>query len=247
MSADQDYLKQNVAATQDQVEKVSAQARQATRESFQAAQQTQQTVAQGAERLSQQGGRVASTAFDTAWDSWLATLGMVSWSQDQTEKAMRQLMDQGRVSREEGARLLRDLGEQAKRNQTELQRMIQEGVRASLQAFQVPEAALRPMMTMMTPPQPATPPVPVTPPSITPAQFDELNRKIDALNSKVARTPTATASPAQVEELSQKIDALNTKVGRTPTATASSAQLDELTKKVDELTKKLDALNKVAK
>ena len=186
---DQNQVRQNVAAAQDQVERVTAQARQTTRESFQAAQQTQQEVAQNTERLTQQGGQVASTAFSNTWDSYLAMLGMFSWTQDQAEQTMRQLMDQGRVSREEGLRLLRDLSEQAKRNQGELQRMIQESVRASLQTFRFPDAALQPMMAMMTPPQPAagvTTPVPTTPaPSITPAQFEELNRKVDELNRKL--------------------------------------------------------------
>ena len=74
MATQQEQFRENVAAAQDQVEKISAQARQATRESAQAAQQTQQALAQNTERLSQQGGQVAATAFDTAWETWMAAL-----------------------------------------------------------------------------------------------------------------------------------------------------------------------------
>jgi polyhydroxyalkanoate synthesis regulator phasin len=192
-------------ATQETIERAGAQARQATRESLQAAQQTGQIVAQNTERLSEQGGRVASTAFDTGWDTWLATLGAVTWTQDQAERTLRQMMDQGRVSREEGGRLLRDLVEQAKRNQAELQRLIQESVRASLQVYQNPEAmmqAMQPMATMtnaaMNPMAAMAAMMSATPTptagtstthgqgaAVSPAQFEELNRKVDELNHKL--------------------------------------------------------------
>ncbi len=193
---DQNQMRRNTDVAQDQVERISAQARQATRESFQVAQQTTQDLAQSTERLTEQGGQVASTAFSNTWDSYLALVGAVSWSQDQTEQAVRQLLDQGRVSREEGLRLLRDLTEQAKRNQAELQRLIQESVRASLQAWRVPGTALQPVMTIMTPQQPATgtTPQPAPAPSITPAQFEELNRKVDELNRKLDTLNTKTAT-----------------------------------------------------
>ncbi len=117
---------------------------------------------------------------------------MVSWTQDQAEKVTRQVMEQGRVSREEGLRLTRDLLEQVKRNQAELQRTIQEGVRASLQSYRVPEGALKSLL-------PAPEANPVAPnsavtspatgagatPSISPAQFEDLNRKVDDLSRKL--------------------------------------------------------------
>jgi polyhydroxyalkanoate synthesis regulator phasin len=207
MATQQEQFRQNVAAAQDQVEKISAQARQATRETAQAAQQTQQALAQNTERLSQQGGQVAATAFDTAWETWMAALGMVSWTQDQAEQVARQLMEQGRISREEGTRLLRDLGQQAKRNQAELQSMIQESVRAGLQSFQFPESYLKPLMTAMTPPQAA--PAQGAPAS---EQIDDLARKLDALDAKVSRRPVATATAEQLDELNRKVEALNRKV-----------------------------------
>ena len=135
---------------------------------------------------------MATTAFGTAWDSWLATLGMVSWTQDQAEKVTRQVLEQGRVSREEGLRLTRDLFEQVKRNQAELQRMIQEGVRASLQSYRVPEGALKAPLPSPEA-NPAAPSSAVTStatgagatPSISPAQFEDLNRKVDDLSRKL--------------------------------------------------------------
>ena len=170
----QDQARQNMAATRDTVGQVSQQAAITT------------------ERLSQQSGQMATTAVGTAWDSWLATLGMVSWTQDQAEKVTRQLMEQGRVSREEGLRLTRDLLEQVKRNQAELQRMIQEGVRVSLQSYQIPVAAMESRMTSPQANRAATAAVGMTPatgtgatPSISVAQFEDLNRKVDDLNRKL--------------------------------------------------------------
>lgn len=212
MATDQDRVRETLAAGQDQLEQITAQARQATREGFTVAQQTGQAVAQGAERLSEQGGRVATTALDTGWDSWLALLGTVSWSQDQVERSLRQMMDQGRMSREEGTRLLRDLVEQAKRNQGELQRLIQESVRAGLQGFQTPETAVQPWLTMM---QPAANPMA--------AMFNPALNPMAAMMATMASQGQGQAPPSA-------------------TGGVSAAQFDELNRKVDELTRKLDAL-----
>ena len=159
-----EQFRQGVAFAQDQAQRLAGQAQQA-----------QGAVAEGAQRLSEQGGQIAASTFNTAWDSYLATLGMVSWSQDQAEQVMRQLIEQGRIGRDEGLRLVRDLGEQARRNQAELQRLIQEGVRTSLQTWQAPLSAVS--STGQTGQGAAQ--------AVTPEQLAELNRKVDELNRKL--------------------------------------------------------------
>ena len=164
----QDQVQQGVAFAQDQAQRLAGQAQQA-----------QGAVVDSTVRLSEQGGQIASTAFNNAWDSYLTMLGMFSWSQDQTEQVMRQMIEQGRVGRDEGMRLLRDLSEQARRNQGELQRLIQEGVRTSLQTWQAPLSAMT-SLPQGTPGQTQG-----TGQAVTPEQLAELNRKVDELNRKL--------------------------------------------------------------
>ena len=179
-----EQFRQNTAAVQDQVQQGVAFAQDQAQRFAGQAQQAQGAVVDSTTRLSEQGGQIASTAFNNAWDSYLSVLGMFSWSQDQTEQVMRQMIEQGRVGRDEGLRLLRDLSEQARRNQGELQRLIQEGVRTSLQTWQAPVSA---MTSLAQGAQGAGQ-------AVTPEQLAELNRKVDELN--------------------RKLDALNTKSGK---------------------------------
>ena len=183
-----EQFRQNTAAVQDQVQQGVAFAQDQAQRFAGQAQQAQDALGQSTARLSEQGGQIASTAFSNAWDSYLSVLGMFSWSQDQTEQVMRQMIEQGRVGRDEGLRLLRDLSEQARRNQGELQRLIQEGVRTSLQTWQAPVSAMTSLAQGgQGQPQGAGQ-------TVTPEQLAELNRKVDELN--------------------RKLDALNTKPGK---------------------------------
>jgi len=127
-------------------------------------------------------------------------------------------MDQGRVGREEGARLLRDLVEQAKRNQAELQRLIQESVRASLQVYQNPEAMMQAMQPMATMTNAAMNPMAAMAPMM------------NAMAAMMSATPTAAGGTTHGQG-----------------AAVSPAQFAELNRKVDELNRKLDALNLGAK
>ena len=173
-AAVQDQVQQGVAFAQDQAQRFAGQAQQA-----------QGAVVDSTVRLSEQGGQIASTAFNNAWDSYLTMLGMFSWSQDQTEQVMRQMIEQGRVGRDEGLRLLRDLSEQTRRNQGELQRLIQEGVRTSLQSWQAPLSAMT-AVAQGTQGQTQGAGQAVTPEQLAELhrKVDELNRKLDALNTK---------------------------------------------------------------
>ena len=183
-----EQFRQNTAVVQEQVQQGLSFAQDQAQRLAGQAQQAQGAVVDSTARLSEQGGQIASTAFNNAWDSYLTMLGMFSWSQDQTEQVMRQMIEQGRVGRDEGMRLLRDLSEQTRRNQGELQRLIQEGVRTSLQTWQAPLGA----MTSLA--QGTQGQTQGAGQAVTPEQLAELNRKVDELN--------------------RKLDALNTKSGK---------------------------------
>ncbi len=183
-----EQFRQNTAVVQEQVQQGLSFAQDQAQRFAGQAQQAQGAVVDSTARLSEQGGQIASTAFNNAWDSYLTMLGMFSWSQDQTEQVMRQMIEQGRVGRDEGLRLLRDLSEQTRRNQGELQRLIQEGVRTSLQTWQAPLSG----MTSLT--QGTQGQTQGAGQAVTPEQLAELNRKVDELN--------------------RKLDALNTKSGK---------------------------------
>jgi hypothetical protein len=111
------------------------------------AQQAQGDLTQALLRLSEQNGRLVTAAVGGFWEASLATLTMAAWGQEQVERTTRQLMEQGRLTREEGAALLRDAAEQAQRQQAELARLAQESLRASLAAMPFGEPA-----TERTPP-----------------------------------------------------------------------------------------------
>jgi polyhydroxyalkanoate synthesis regulator phasin len=69
-------------------------------------------------------------------DAWVQSVGTLCWAQDQSETLVRSLMDQGQVAREDGRQLANKLAEQAKVNQTELQKFIHNSVALSLESLQ---------------------------------------------------------------------------------------------------------------
>jgi polyhydroxyalkanoate synthesis regulator phasin len=71
-----------------------------------------------------------------ALDSWVESLGSVCWAQDQTEQIVSSWMAQGKLAREHGREVSRQLAGQAKRNQVELQKFIHNSVALSLETMQ---------------------------------------------------------------------------------------------------------------
>lgn len=73
---------------------------------------------------------------DLAMDHWLQSLGSLCWAQDQTENLVRSWMDQGKLAREQGREMSRQLADQTKKNQVELQKFIHNAVALSLETVQ---------------------------------------------------------------------------------------------------------------
>ena len=94
-----------------------------------------------------------------AVDTWLQSIGTLCWAQDQSEELVRSWMDQGKVAREQGQELSRQLADQTKKNQVELQKFIHNTVALSLETVQrnhqhqmaEMETKVRQMSEMVTP------------------------------------------------------------------------------------------------
>ena len=71
-----------------------------------------------------------------AVDSWVESLGSLCWAQDQTEKLVSSWMAQGKIAREHGRDVAKQLADQAKQNQVELQKFIHNSVALSLETLQ---------------------------------------------------------------------------------------------------------------
>ena len=72
-----------------------------------------------------------------ALDSWVESVGSLCWAQDQTDQIVSSWMAQGKLARENGREVARQLADQAKRNQVELQKFIHNSVALSLETMQM--------------------------------------------------------------------------------------------------------------
>lgn len=72
------------------------------------------------------------------WDMWLVTLGSMSWSQEQIENMGRKYLEQRKVAREEANKVIEELTNQAKKNQQQMQNMIQEAVINAFDNLEIP-------------------------------------------------------------------------------------------------------------
>lgn len=67
-------------------------------------------------------------SMDKMWDMWLVSLGSLSWTQDQMENMARKQLDRNKSAREEIIKLVEDQNKQMRRNQEQLQKVVQESV-----------------------------------------------------------------------------------------------------------------------
>ncbi|HHV16147.1 MAG TPA: hypothetical protein GXX58_06180 [Gelria sp.] len=91
------------------------------------------------------------------WDMWLITLGSMSWSQEQIESMGSKYLEQRKVAREEANKVIEELANQAKKNQQQMQKMIQEAVVNAFDNLEIP----------------------------TFSYVDQLSKKVDELSKKV--------------------------------------------------------------
>jgi polyhydroxyalkanoate synthesis regulator phasin len=75
----------------------------------------------------------AESMMEKFWDMWLVGLGSISWSQEQFENMVRKYLEQSQTAREENSKIIDELMNQVKSNQTQMQKMIQEAVNTALE------------------------------------------------------------------------------------------------------------------
>lgn len=73
---------------------------------------------------------------NSAVDAWIQSIGSLCWAQDQSEQIVRSWMDQGKLARDQGQEISRQLADQTKKNQVELQKFIHNTVALSLETVQ---------------------------------------------------------------------------------------------------------------
>lgn len=81
---------------------------------------------------------VLESSTEKLWDMWLVTLGSMSWSQEQIENMGRKYLEQRQVAREEANKVIEELTNQAKKNQQQMQKMIQEAVTNAFDNIEIP-------------------------------------------------------------------------------------------------------------
>lgn len=75
---------------------------------------------------------------DTMIDMYLKTVGNVCWAQEQGEKILEAMVEQRRLTREEGKRIAEHMAENVRQNQEGMQKFVQSAVQMSLAAFRMP-------------------------------------------------------------------------------------------------------------
>ncbi|MCC6629142.1 MAG: hypothetical protein IT340_17270 [Chloroflexi bacterium] len=140
MAAAAEHVRKTAAAATEQARQTMSEAQEQWHSTLTQSQQAQTDLSEAVAQLSEQNSKLVRAAFGGFWDASLSMLNMASWSQEQIDRSVRQLMDQGRISREEGLALVREAGEQARTQQAELVRLAQEQLAAALQAARAPGA-----------------------------------------------------------------------------------------------------------
>jgi DNA-nicking Smr family endonuclease len=135
VAAVSEQFRKTAEAATEQARQTMNSAREQLQQNLTQAQQVQSDVTRLITRLNEQNSQFVSAAFTSFWDASVAMLNMAAWGQEQVERSVHQMIEQGRLSREQGTALLRDAAEQARRNQTELYRLAQESLRTGLEGI----------------------------------------------------------------------------------------------------------------
>jgi polyhydroxyalkanoate synthesis regulator phasin len=99
----------------------------------------------------------AENSSEKLWDIYLSALGSMAWNQEQAENLFRKYLEQNKVDLDEGAKLMEEFINQARKNQEQRQKMIQESVIKAFSNVDIP----------------------------TFSYIDDLAKKVDDLNKKI--------------------------------------------------------------
>lgn len=103
-----------------------------------------------AQSFSESASRCSTSMAEASIEAWSSAAGLFFWWQQQAERAARMWIDQCRITREQAQGLQADLAEQIRRNQAEMQRMMQDAVAGNLSnAQQLQQSTLDEMQRRM--------------------------------------------------------------------------------------------------
>lgn len=86
--------------------------------------------------------KLFSTMGNTAerlWEISLVTLGSMAWNQDQVETLMKNYLDQRKMARAEGTKLMEEITNRARTNQQQFQKMIEESMVGIFGSLSIPK------------------------------------------------------------------------------------------------------------
>lgn len=81
---------------------------------------------------------LAENMVDRFWDMWQLSLGSLTWTQDQLEAMAKKYLEQSKLSREESNDVMEKLMQEIKNNQTQMQQMVQQAVKTSVENVDIP-------------------------------------------------------------------------------------------------------------
>ncbi|HZK42922.1 MAG TPA: hypothetical protein VFC73_01390 [Syntrophomonadaceae bacterium] len=82
---------------------------------------------------------MADNMLEKFWDMWLVSVGSMSWSQEQLEGMVDKYLEQSKTAREESAKVIEELTNQVKKNQMQMQTMMQEAVKIAFENVEIPD------------------------------------------------------------------------------------------------------------
>jgi polyhydroxyalkanoate synthesis regulator phasin len=81
---------------------------------------------------------MADNMMNKFWDMWQLSLGNLYWNQDQIETMTKNNLKQSKLASEESNKVMEDLMKQVKKNQMQMQGMMQQAVRATFANVDIP-------------------------------------------------------------------------------------------------------------
>ena len=80
----------------------------------------------------------AGSTAERLWEISLLALGSLAWNQEQVETLISKYLEQSKSAREEATKFAEELMNQAKRNQQQIQQMIEESVVGAFSKLDIP-------------------------------------------------------------------------------------------------------------
>jgi polyhydroxyalkanoate synthesis regulator phasin len=81
---------------------------------------------------------MADNMMNIFWDMWQLSMGNLSWNQDQLETMTKNYLKQSKLASQESNKVMEDLMKQVKKNQLQMQEMMNQAVRETFEDVVIP-------------------------------------------------------------------------------------------------------------